>query len=262
MQVPVYFCGIKECYTGMLNQQFKFLSIITTRHIIMSKESIIQAALAPFLNDAEMTNAMVIFHTNYVDITPYQIQRFVHEITQQEPIKSQRSEIRRSLMAALNNYQHNSLINYRDDTTVPVQVQRQEIPKELAAFESLVDSFLSQFSAQLQQSILQSVNHEVHQHHKASRDFRLGILGRKVKSNHALSLNTTTFFDGFFYGDRQSALTMPLTNADIASLRHIMSLFYLQACHWAGPSDADIALAQANKVAKGKFNSAIIERFM
>ena len=34
---------------------------------------------------------------------------------------------------------------------------------------------------------------------------------------------------------------MSLTDADTAGFRTILSLFYQQACQWAGPTDADIA---------------------
>ena len=71
----------------------------------MNKEATIKSALIPFLKDADIRKAMDIFHKDYADITPYQIQRFVHEITQDNPTKEYRSNIRRSLMKALSDYQ-------------------------------------------------------------------------------------------------------------------------------------------------------------
>ena len=71
----------------------------------MNKEATIKSALTPFLKDADIRKAMDIFHKDYADITPYQIQRFVHEITQDNPTKEYRSNIRRSLMKALSDYQ-------------------------------------------------------------------------------------------------------------------------------------------------------------
>ena len=71
----------------------------------MNKEATIKSALTPFLKDADIRKAMDIFHKDYADITPYQIQRFVHEITQDNATKEYRSNIRRSLMKALSDYQ-------------------------------------------------------------------------------------------------------------------------------------------------------------
>ena len=71
----------------------------------MNKEATIKSALIPFLKDADIRKAMDIFHKDYADITPYQIQRFVHEITQDNATKEYRSNIRRSLMKALSDYQ-------------------------------------------------------------------------------------------------------------------------------------------------------------
>ena len=71
----------------------------------MNKEATIKSALTPFLKDADIRKAMDIFHKDYADITPYQIQRFVHEITQDNETKEYRSNIRRSLMKALSDYQ-------------------------------------------------------------------------------------------------------------------------------------------------------------
>lgn len=225
----------------------------------MNKESIIKTALAPFLKDAQMSKAMAIFHQSYSDITPYQIQRFVHEITQDEPTKEYRPNIRRSLMKALSDYQNRSMMTEQPTLDVTNLGQDSQLVTKLAAFELLIDSFIKQFSPALRKSIVDSVHHEIHQHSGERKDVKLG---RKVKSDHALPLKMINFFDGFFYGDRQLALATQLTDDDMAGLRGIVSLFYLQACLWAGPSDADVALAQANKIAKGKFTAEIVEGFM
>ena len=119
-----------------------------------------------------------------------------------------------------------------------------------------------QFSPLLGSQILDSVKQTIHQHHHSSKSRGFGLLARKAETNQALTLTMIHFFDQFFGGDKQSALTMSLTDADTAGFRTILSLFYQQACQWAGPTDADIALAQANKITKAKFDAALVEKFM
>ena len=250
----------------------------------MNKEATIKSALIPFLKDADMRKAMDIFHKNYADITPYQIQRFVHEITQDNATKEYRSNIRRSLMKALSDYQmgaakpqpithdipdlgQNSAVIYPSTSQVAIANQKPDPiskPKcsQIAAFELLIDSFMVQFSPLLGRQILDSVKQTIHQHHNSSKSRGFGLLARKAETNQALTLTMIHFFDQFFGGDKQSALTMSLTDADTAGFRTILSLFYQQACQWAGPTDADIALAQANKITKAKFDAALVEKFM
>ena len=133
---------------------------------------------------------------------------------------------------------------------------------QIAAFELLIDSFTAQFSPLLGSQILDSVRQTIHQHHNSSKSRGFGLLARKAETNQALTLTMIHFFDQFFGGDKQSALTMSLTDADTAGFRTILSLFYQQACQWAGPTDADIALAQANKITKAKFDVSLVEKFM
>ena len=252
----------------------------------MNKEATIKSALTPFLKDADIRKAMDIFHKDYADITPYQIQRFVHEITQDNETKEYRSNIRRSLMKALSDYQmgaanpqsmthdipnlgQNSPVTYPSSSQVAISNQKPDpvsssISKssQIAAFELLIDSFMAQFSPLLGSQILDSVKQTIHQHHNSSKSRGFGLLARKAETNQALTLTMIHFFDQFFCGDKQSALTMSLTDADTAGFRTILSLFYQQACQWAGPTDADIALAQANKIAKAKFDVSLVEKFM
>ena len=121
---------------------------------------------------------------------------------------------------------------------------------------------MAQFSPLLGSQILDSVKQTIHQHQNSSKSRGFGLLARKAETNQALTLTMIHFFDQFFGGDKQSALTMSLTDADTAGFRTILSLFYQQACQWAGPTDADIALAQANKITKAKFDAALVEKFM
>lgn len=254
----------------------------------MNKESTIKSALTPFLKDADIRKAMDIFHKDYADITPYQIQRFVHEITQDNETKEYRSNIRRSLMKALSDYQmgaanpqpmthdipnlgQNSPVTHPSSSQIAIANRRSDpvsspiskpISSQIAAFELLVDSFIAQFSPLLGSQILDSVKQTIHQHHNSSKSRGFGLLARKAETNQALTLTMIHFFDQFFGGDKQSALTMSLTDADTAGFRTILSLFYQQACQWAGPTDADIALAQANKIAKAKFDVSLVEKFM
>ena len=250
----------------------------------MNKEATIKSALTPFLKDADIRKAMDIFHKDYADITPYQIQRFVHEITQDNETKEYRSNIRRSLMKALSDYQmgaanpqsmthdipnlgQNSPVTYPSSSQVAISNQKPDpiskpISSQIAAFELLIDSFMAQFSPLLGSQILDSVRQTIHQHHNLSKSRGFGLLARKAETNQALTLTMIHFFDQFFGGDKQSALTMSLTDADTAGFRTILSLFYQQACQWAGPTDADIALAQANKIAKAKFDVSLVEKFM
>lgn len=250
----------------------------------MNKEATIKSALTPFLKDADIRKAMDIFHKNYADITPYQIQRFVHEITQDNETKEYRSNIRRSLMKALSDYQmgaanpqpmthdipnlgQNSPVTYPSSSQVAISNQKPDsiskpISSQIAAFELLIDSFMAQFSPLLGSQILDSVKQTIHQHHNSSKSRGFGLLARKAETNQALTLTMIHFFDQFFGGDKQSALTMSLTDADTAGFRTILSLFYQQACQWAGPTDADIALAQANKITKAKFDVSLVEKFM
>lgn len=250
----------------------------------MNKEATIKSALTPFLKDADIRKAMDIFHKDYADITPYQIQRFVHEITQDNETKEYRSNIRRSLMKALSDYQmgaanpqsmthdipnlgQNSPVTYPSSSQVAISNQKPDpiskpISSQIAAFELLIDSFMAQFSPLLGSQILDSVRQTIHQHHNSSKSRGFGLLARKAETNQALTLTMIHFFDQFFGGDKQSALTMSLTDADTAGFRTILSLFYQQACQWAGPTDADIALAQANKIAKAKFDVSLVEKFM
>ena len=254
----------------------------------MNKEATIKSALTPFLKDADIRKAMDIFHKNYADITPYQIQRFVHEITQDNETKEYRSNIRRSLMKALSDYQmgaanpqpmthdipnlgQNSPVTHPSSSQIAIANRRSDpvsspiskpISSQIAAFELLVDSFIAQFSPLLGSQILDSVRQTIHQHHNSSKSRGFGLLARKAETNQALTLTMIHFFDQFFGGDKQSALTMSLTDADKAGFRTILSLFYQQACQWAGPTDADIALAQANKIAKAKFDVSLVEKFM
>ena len=250
----------------------------------MNKEATIKSALTPFLKDADIRKAMDIFHKDYADITPYQIQRFVHEITQDNETKEYRSNIRRSLMKALSDYQmgaanpqpmthdipnlgQNSPVTYPSSSQVAISNQKPDpiskpISSQIAAFELLIDSFMAQFSPLLGSQILDSVKQTIHQHHNSSKSRGFGLLARKAETNQALTLTMIHFFDQFFGGDKQSALTMSLTDADTAGFRTILSLFYQQACQWAGPTDADIALAQANKIAKAKFDVSLVEKFM
>ena len=250
----------------------------------MNKEATIKSALTPFLKDADIRKAMDIFHKDYADITPYQIQRFVHEITQDNETKEYRSNIRRSLMKALSDYQmgaanpqsmthdipnlgQNSPVTYPSSSQVAISNQKPDpiskpISSQIAAFELLIDSFMAQFSPLLGSQILDSVKQTIHQHHNSSKSRGFGLLARKAETNQALTLTMIHFFDQFFGGDKQSALTMSLTDADTAGFRTILSLFYQQACQWAGPTDADMALAQANKITKAKFDVSLVEKFM
>ncbi len=250
----------------------------------MNKEATIKSALTPFLKDDDIRKAMDIFHKDYADITPYQIQRFVHEITQDNATKEYRSNIRRSLMKALSDYQmgavnpqpmtHNipdlgqsSPVTHPSSSQVAISNQKPDpiskpISSQIAAFELLIDSFMAQFSPLLGSQILDSVRQTIHQHHNSSKSRGFGLLARKAETNQALTLTMIHFFDQFFGGDKQSALTMSLTDADTAGFRTILSLFYQQACQWAGPTDADIALAQANKITKAKFDVSLVEKFM
>ena len=250
----------------------------------MNKEATIKSALTPFLKDADIRKAMDIFHKDYADITPYQIQRFVHEITQDNATKEYRSNIRRSLMKALSDYQmgaakpqpithdipdlgQNKPVTHPSSSQVAISNQKPDsiskpISSQIAAFELLIDSFMVQFSPLLGSQILDSVKQTIHQHHNSSKSRGFGLLARKAETNQALTLTMIHFFDQFFGGDKQSALTMSLTDADTAGFRTILSLFYQQACQWAGPTDADIALAQANKITKAKFDVSLVEKFM
>ena len=250
----------------------------------MNKEATIKSALTPFLKDADIRKAMDIFHKDYADITPYQIQRFVHEITQDNETKEYRSNIRRSLMKALSDYQmgaanpqsmthdipnlgQNKPVTHPSSSQVAIANQKPDsiskpISSQIAAFELLIDSFMVQFSPLLGSQILDSVKQTIHQHHNSSKSRGFGLLARKAETNQALTLTMIHFFDQFFGGDKQSALTMSLTDADTAGFRTILSLFYQQACQWAGPTDADIALAQANKITKAKFDVSLVEKFM
>ena len=246
----------------------------------MNKEATIKSALTPFLKDADIRKAMDIFHKDYADITPYQIQRFVHEITQDNATKEYRSNIRRSLMKALSDYQmgaakpqpithdipdlgQNRPVTHPSSSQLAIANQKPDaISSEIAAFELLIDSFMVQFSPLLGSQILDSVKQTIHQHHNSSKSRGFGLLARKAETNQALTLTMIHFFDQFFGGDKQSALTMSLTDADTAGFRTILSLFYQQACQWAGPTDADIALAQANKITKAKFDVSLVEKFM
>lgn len=254
----------------------------------MNKESTIKSALTPFLKDADIRKAMDIFHKNYADITPYQIQRFVHEITQDNATKEYRSNIRRSLMKALSDYQmgavkpqlmthdipdlgQNRPVTHPSSSQLAIANQKPDsisspiskpTSRQIAAFELLIDSFMVQFSPSLGSQILDSVKQRIHQHHNSSKSRGFGLLARKAETNQALTLTMIHFFDQFFGGDKQSALTMSLTDADTAGFRTILSLFYQQACQWAGPTDADIALAQANKITKAKFDVSLVEKFM
>ena len=258
----------------------------------MNKEATIKSALTPFLKDADIRKAMDIFHKDYADITPYQIQRFVHEITQNNPTKEYRSNIRRSLMKALSDYQmgaakpqpmthdipnlgQNKPVTHPSSSQVAISKQKpdpisspisspifSQTSSQIAAFELLIDSFMAQFSPLLGSQILDSVKQTIHQHHNSSKSRGFGLLARKAETNQVLTLTMIHFFDQFFGGDKQSALTMSLTDADTAGFRTILSLFYQQACQWAGPSDADIALAQANKITKAKFDISLVEKFM
>lgn len=250
----------------------------------MNKEATIKSALTPFLKDADIRKAMDIFHKDYADITPYQIQRFVHEITQDNETKEYRSNIRRSLMKALSDYQmgaanpqsmthdipdlgQNSPVTHPSSSQVAISNQKPDpiskpISSQIAAFELLIDSFMAQFSPLLGSQILDSVKQMIHQHHNSSKYRGFGLLARKAETNQALTLTMIHFFDQFFGGDKQSALTMSLTDADTAGFRTILSIFYQQACQWAGPTDADIALAQANKITKAKFDVSLVEKFM
>lgn len=246
----------------------------------MNKEATIKSALTPFLKDADIRKAMDIFHKDYADITPYQIQRFVHEITQDNATKEYRSNIRRSLMKALSDYQmgavnpqpmthdipnlgRNRPVTHPSSSQLAISNQKPDpISSQIAAFELLIDSFMAQFSPLLGSQILDSVKQTIHQHHNSSKSRGFGLLARRAETNQALTLTMIHFFDQFFGGDKQSALTMSLTDADTAGFRTILSLFYQQACQWAGPSDADIALAQANKITKAKFDVSLVEKFM
>lgn len=254
----------------------------------MNKESTIKSALTPFLKDADIRKAMDIFHKDYADITPYQIQRFVHEITQDNATKEYRSNIRRSLMKALSDYQmgavnpqpmthdipnlgQNKPVTHSSSSQVAISNQKPDaisspiskpISSQIAAFELLIDSFMAQFSPLLGSQILDSVRQTIHQHHNLSKSRGFGLLARRAETNQALTLTMIHFFDQFFDGDKQSALTMSLTDADTAGFRTILSLFYQQACQWAGPTDADMALAQANKITKAKFDISLVEKFM
>ena len=254
----------------------------------MNKEATIKSALTPFLKDADIRKAMDIFHKDYADITPYQIQRFVHEITQDNATKEYRSNIRRSLMKALSDYQmgaakpqpithdipdlgQNKPVTHPSSSQVAISNQKPDaisspiskpISSQIAAFELLIDSFMAQFSPLLGSQILDSVKQTIHQHHNSSKSRGFGLLARRAETNQALTLTMIHFFDQFFGGDKQSALTMSLTDADTAGFRTILSLFYQQACQWAGPTDADIALAQANKITKAKFDVSLVEKFM
>nr|WP_313062803.1 hypothetical protein [Moraxella sp. CTOTU49097] len=246
----------------------------------MNKEATIKSALTPFLKDADIRKAMDIFHKDYADITPYQIQRFVHEITQDNETKEYRSNIRRSLMKALSDYQmgaanpqpmthdipdlgQNSPVIHPSPSQIAISNQQPDpISSQIAAFELLIDSFTAQFSPLLGSQILDSVKQTIHQHDHSSKSRGFGLLGRKAETHQALTLTMIHFFDQFFGGDKQSALTMSLNDADTAGFRTILSLFYQQACQWAGPTDADIALAQANKITKAKFDVSLVEKFM
>ena len=254
----------------------------------MNKEATIKSALTPFLKDADIRKAMDIFHKDYADITPYQIQRFVHEITQDNETKEYRSNIRRSLMKALSDYQmgavnsqpmthdipdlgQNRPVTHPSHSQVAIANQKsdpisspifRQTSNQIAAFELLIDSFMVQFSPLLGSQILDSVKQTIHQHQNSSKSRGFGLLARRAETNQALTLTMIHFFDQFFGGDKQNALTMSLTDADTAGFRTILSLFYQQACQWAGPTDADIALAQANKITKAKFDISLVEKFM
>ena len=156
----------------------------------MNKESTIKSALTPFLKDADIRKAMDIFHKDYADITPYQIQRFVHEITQDNATKEYRSNIRRSLMKALSDYQlvaakpqpithdipdlgQNSAVIHPSASQVSIVNQKPDsvsspiskpISSQIAAFELLIDSFTAQISPLLGSQILDSVKQTIHQH--------------------------------------------------------------------------------------------------
>ncbi len=246
----------------------------------MNKEATIKSALTPFLKDADIRKAMDIFHKDYADITPYQIQRFVHEITQDNETKEYRSNIRQSLMKALNDYQmgavhpqlmthdipdlgQNRPVTHPSSSQLAIANQKPDaISSEIAAFELLIDSFMVQFSPLLGSQILDSVKQTIHQHQNSSKSRGFGLLARRAETNQALTLTMIHFFDQFFGGDKQNALTMSLNDVDTAGFRTILSLFYQQACQWAGPTDADIALAQANKITKAKFDVSLVEKFM
>ena len=210
----------------------------------MNKEATIKSALTPFLKDADIRKAMDIFHKDYADITPYQIQRFVHEITQDNETKEYRSNIRRSLMKALSDYQmgavnprpmthdipdlgQNRPVTHPSSSQVAIANQKPDpISSQIAAFELLIDSFMTQFSPLLGSQILDSVKQTIHQHHNSSKSRGFGLIARKAETNQALTLTMIHFFDQFFGGDKQSALTMSLTEADTAGFRTILSLFY------------------------------------
>ena len=200
----------------------------------MNKEATIKSALTPFLKDADIRKAMDIFHKDYADITPYQIQRFVHEITQDNETKEYRSNIRRSLMKALSDYQmgavnsqpithdipdlgQNRPVTHPSSSQIAIANQKPDaISSEIAAFELLIDSFMAQFSPLLGSQILDSVKQRIHQHHNSSKSRGFGLLARRAETNQALTLTMIHFFDQFFGGDKQSALTMSLTDADTA----------------------------------------------
>ena len=169
------------------------------------------------------------------------------------------------------NLGQNSPVTYPSSSQVAISNQKpdaisspifSQTSNQMAAFELLIDSFMAQFSPLLGSQILDSVRQTIHQHHNLSKSRGFGLLARKAETNQALTLTMIHFFDQFFGGDKQSALTMSLTDADTAGFRTILSLFYQQACQWAGPTDADMALAQANKITKAKFDVSLVEKFM
>lgn len=157
----------------------------------------------------------------------------------------------------------NRPVTHPSSSQVAIANQKPDpISSQIAAFELLIDSFMTQFSPLLGSQILDSVKQTIHQHHNSSKSRGFGLIARKAETNQALTLTMIHFFDQFFGGDKQSALTMSLTEADTAGFRTILSLFYQQACQWAGPTDADMALAQANKITKAKFDVSLVEKFM
>ena len=211
----------------------------------MNKEATIKSALTPFLKDADIRKAMDIFHKDYADITPYQIQRFVHEITQDNETKEYRSNIRRSLMKALSDYQmgavnhqppqpmthdipnlgQNSPVTHPSSSQLAIANQKSDsiskpISSQIAAFELLIDSFTAQFSPLLGSQILDSVKQTIHQHHNSSKSRGFGLLARKAETNQALTLTMIHFFDQFFGGDKQSALTMALRIQQVLELSY------------------------------------------
>ena len=73
------------CHRYPTHQQwFASIVILLTLNIWHRREqrSYYQICVNTVLKDADIRKAMDIFHKDYADITPYQIQRFVHVITQ------------------------------------------------------------------------------------------------------------------------------------------------------------------------------------